>query len=238
MRQGVRVRLLYVLIAVASNLTLQAEPLRQVSTHGYVSDFANVLDPASAESLDDLCNRLEYWTGTELNAVTVQSLGGVSSQNYALGVFKTRNFPQNGKRRIIILFGAQERRLTIIAGGEVRPILSGKVPQYQREVLPYLKRHQDAAAIALMTRRIAEDIAADAQVALKEVNAQAPLGEWSPAAQPYDVLTRSLRVMIVLWFVVIAVIVLMKRLRRRRPAKQTALTFVVIGHQPAKNVTT
>lgn len=241
MLQGVRVRLLSVLIvAIASNLTLRAEPFRPFSTHGYISDFANVLDSASADSLDDLCYRLDYWTDTQLNAVTVPSIGGNSSQNFALRVFNGQNeFLVPGKRRIVILFGAQERKITIIAGAEVRPVLSGKVRQYQREVLPYLQRHQDGQAIAFLTNRIAEDIAADAQVGLKEVYSYdyKALGGWAPVAQPYDVLVRSLRVMIVLWLVVLVAIMFVKRVRRRRPAKPE-LTFLVIPNEPLKNLTT
>jgi uncharacterized membrane protein YgcG len=239
MWQGVQVRLLCVLIAaVASNVILRAEPLRQISTHGYISDFANVLDPGSAESLDELCYRLEHWTGTPLDAITVPSLGGGSSREYALRVFNEQSeFPESANRRIVILFGAKERKFTIIAAPEVQAILSGKVRQYRREVVPYLRRHQDGAALAHMTRRIAEDVALDAQVGLKEVNDDIPLGEWAPVAQPYDVFTRSLRVMIVLWSLVIVARFLVKRLRGRRPAKP-ALTFVVIENEPLKNLTT
>ena len=242
MLPDVRVRLLIVLIAaVASNVILQAEPLGPFSSRGYVGDFANVLDPASAESLDDLCWRLDYWTGTQLNAITVQSLGRDSSQTYALKVFSALNaqseVPESGKRRIVILFGAQEGKFTIIAGGEVRPILAGKVRRYQHQVLPYLRTHQYGPALALMTRRIAEDIAADSQVGLKEVKHEAPLGTWSPVAQPYDVLTESLRAMVVLWLIVIVGIVLVKKLRRRRPAKP-ALTFLKIGERTLPKLTT
>ena len=234
MPPGIRVRLVCFLIAaVASNVILQAEPLRPFSTFGYVGDFAGVLDPASVESLDELCYRLEHWTGTELDVITVQSLGD-SSQTYALRVFNEQNESAgSGKRRILILFGSQERKFTIIAGPEEQPILSGKVQQYQREAVPYLRRHQDGTAIALMTRRIAEEVAADARVGLKEVNDQAPLGEWAPVAQPYDVLTRTLRAMIVLWLVVIVVVVFMKTFRRKRPAKP-ALTLLEIGNEPCK----
>jgi uncharacterized membrane protein YgcG len=239
MLQAVRVRLLWVLVAAAAlSLNLQAEPLRQISPHGYVSDFANVLDPASMESLDELCYRLEHWTGTPLNAVTVPSLGGDSSQTFALKVFNEQSeFPGSPSRRIVILFGAKERKFTIIAAAEVRPILSGKVRQYQREVARYLRQHQDGAAIALLTRRIAEDIALEAQVGLKEVNDYVPLGDWAPVAQPDQVFKESLGAMAALWSVVIAAIFLVKRLRRGRPAKP-ALAFVVIGNEPAKNLTT
>jgi uncharacterized membrane protein YgcG len=234
MPQGVRIRLLCVAFAaLAPTLILQAEPLRQVSTHGYVSDFANVLDSASAESLDELCYRLEHWTGTPLNAITVPSLGGDSSQTYALRVFNEHSeFPESGKRRIVILFGAQERRFTIVAGAEVRPILSGKVQQYQREVIPYLRRHQDGPAIALMTRQIAEDIAADAQVGLKEVTDDRGLvGTWAPVAQPYNVLIEICRAVIALWVVATFIVIVLKTVRRRRPAGP-ALTLLQVGNGP------
>jgi uncharacterized membrane protein YgcG len=106
MLRDVRVRLLCVLIAAAaSNVILQAEPLRPFSPHGYVGDFANVLDAASAESLDELCYRLEHWTGTQLNVLTVQSLGGDSSRTYAFRVFNAQSeVPESGKRRIVISF--------------------------------------------------------------------------------------------------------------------------------------
>jgi len=238
MLPDVPIRIVCVLIAaLASNVILQAEPLRPFSPHGYVGDFAKVLDPASAESLDELCYRLEHWTGKQLNVITVQSLGGDSSRTYAFRVFNAQSeFPESGNRRIVILFGAQEGKFAVIAGGEARPMLSGKVRQYQREALPYLRRHQNGPALALMTRRIAEDIAADAQVGLKEVNDDLPLGTWSPVAQPYDVLTESLRAVLVLWLIVIVGIVLVRKLRNRGPAKP-ALTLLEIGRTLPKLTT-
>jgi hypothetical protein len=85
-----------------------------------------------------------------------------------------------------------------------------------------------------MTRRIAGDIAADAQVELKEVNDDLPLGTWKPLAQPYDELTESLRAAAVLWLIVIVGIVLVKKLRRRGSAKP-ALTLLEIGNEPCRN---
>lgn len=241
MLQAVRVRLLCVLVAaVASSLTLRAEPLRQISTHGYISDFANLLDPASAESLDEVCYRLEYWTGTPLNAITVPSLGGDLSRDYALKVFKEQSeFPESAHRRIVVLFGAKERKFTIIATPEVQAILSGRVRQYRREMVPYLRRHQDGAALAHVTRRIAGDIALDAQVGLKEVRGDdyRALDEWNPVAQPDYVFKECLGAMAVLWSVVIGAIFLVKRFRRGRP-KKPALTFLVIENEPLKNLAT
>jgi uncharacterized membrane protein YgcG len=240
MLHGVRARLLCALIVAAvSNQILHAEPLRQISARGYVSDLANLLDPASMDSIDELCYRLDYWANTQLNTITVPSLGEDLSQPYALQLFKglSSESPESGKRRIVILFASRERKFTIIAGGEVRPLLSGRVRRYQREVDPYLKGHQDGAAIALMAKRIAEDIAADAEVGLKEVNSEAPFRNWSPVAQPYDVLTKSLRAMFILWLVAVVVIILMKTLRHRRPAK-SELTLLVVGNEPRKPATT
>src|SRR5262245_23161372 len=157
------------LAALASPCLLNGEPTAQLISRGYVSDFANVLDSNSAKSIDELCYRLEHWTGAQINVVTVHSLDGAAVENYTVSLFNQWREDPYSDLGVLILFAAQEQRYSIVITPRLQPILSGKVGKYEQEAIPYLNHQQYGPAMTLITRRVAEAIAADAQVGMRAV---------------------------------------------------------------------
>jgi len=133
------------------------------SSFSYIRDSANVLDPASLESIDDLTYCLENWTGAHIDIFTVRSLPGTSSRKAALSLFgELHNYPAADNERLLIVFVLKENRFVVVSGTRLQSILSQKINIYKKEATPLLRQHHYASAIALLTQRIADAIASDA----------------------------------------------------------------------------
>lgn len=216
-------RLSVLLMTVASYGLLRAQT-QQLSPR-YVRDLANVLDPASKESIDELSYRLEHWTGAQMDIVTVRSLGPNTSRKSALNLFdESDRYPVRGNDRLVVLFVLNNDRFIIVAGPRLQSILSHRIRAYEKETHPYLEHHQYASAIALLAERIAEAIANDAHVGLRPVNDSAPLGTWAPVAQPHDVLVRCLGIMVLFWTITIPLLLIARAIRARHPRTRALLT--------------
>src|SRR5262249_43315149 len=180
---------------------------------------------------DDLSYRLEHWTGAHIDVVTVRSLQGRTGRKAALSLFdKLRSDPVPDNDRLLILFVLDENRFVVVSGTSFQSILSHKINIYKKETNPLLRQHHYASAIALLTRRIAEAIASNAQVGLKPLDYTAPLGEWSPAAQPHNVLARCLGAMALLGTILIPLILIARHIRARNPATRELVTRLGIAN--------
>ena len=70
---------------------------------GYLSDFAQIVDAASADSITSLAKELQEKTGAELAVVTLRDLGGETIDPAATALFKQwgigHAFPRLEERR-------------------------------------------------------------------------------------------------------------------------------------------
>lgn len=91
---------------------------------GHLSDFAKVVDPASADSIESLAVELEQKTGAELAVATLPDLGGEEIEPAATDLFKTwgigRAKEDDG---VLILLALQERRVRIEPGYGLEGVL-------------------------------------------------------------------------------------------------------------------
>ena len=55
---------------------------------GYVNDFAGILDNASASDLEALITSIEKNTGAEIAVVTIDTLEGITIEEYAVVLFE------------------------------------------------------------------------------------------------------------------------------------------------------
>jgi len=63
-----------ILVFCALTTSLFALDLKSLKPQGYVSDFANVLDPQSRAQLEAYCGQVEQTTGAQMAIVTLKSL--------------------------------------------------------------------------------------------------------------------------------------------------------------------
>ena len=70
---------------------------KALKPQGYVSDFADVIDPASQGQLEAYCAAVERATGAQIALVTIPSLEGEPIEDVANTIFRAWGVGQKGK---------------------------------------------------------------------------------------------------------------------------------------------
>jgi uncharacterized protein len=140
----------------------------QAKTSGYVTDLAGVLSQPTKDQLTALCTEVRQKAEAEIAVVTVKSLDGRSVDDYAVDLATRLGVgPKSSNRGLLILVSAGDHKYWTSVGYGLEPILpDGKVGGFGREAIPYFRDNNYDAAILLMTRRMADVIAADRGVTL------------------------------------------------------------------------
>jgi uncharacterized protein len=156
-----------------------AEKTDQLKPQGYVSDFAGVLSPSGKAQITALCGEVEQKTHAQIAVVTVKTLEGQPIEDFANTLFEKWGIgPKKSGSGVLILLVAEDRKNRIEVGYGLEPILpDGKVGSFLREAVPLLRDNDYDGALLLVTRRVADVIAADRGVTL---SGSAP----SPARRP------------------------------------------------------
>lgn len=145
-----------------------AEKTDQLKPQGYVNDFAGVLSPAAKVQLTALCGEVQQKTGAQIAVVTVKTLDGVPVEDYSVDLATKWGIgPKKSERGVMILFAIDDRRSRVEVGYGLEPILpDGKTGSFLREAVPQLQQGNYDGALLLVTRRVADVIAADKGVTL------------------------------------------------------------------------
>ncbi len=174
---------LFLALSVAPRAA-RAQSVDQVAAQakqGYVTDLAGVLSGPAKNQLTALCTEVQQKTQAQIAVVTIKSLNGDSIDGYAPDLFaKIGIGPKSTDRGVLILFSIDDHQYRTEVGYGLEPILpDGKVGSFGREAVPYLRQGNYDAALLLVTRRIADTIAADRGVTLatpSTVRAPPPIG--------------------------------------------------------------
>ena len=109
-------------VICSSFLLLSAQTLPRPT--GRVNDFANVIEPAIEAEIDRELDGLEQRTSSEIAVATVQSLDGMSVEEYASRLFKEWGVGQarqdNG---VLVLVAPNEREMRIEVGYGLEGVL-------------------------------------------------------------------------------------------------------------------
>lgn len=164
----------------------------QVKASGYVTDLAGVLTQPAKDQLAALCTEVDQKAQAQIAVVVIKSLNGDSIDSYAPDLFARVGIgAKSTNRGVMILLSVNDRKYRTEVGYGLEPILpDGKVGGFGREAVPYLQQGNYDAAVLLMTRRVADTIAADRGITLSTpstVQAPEPEGEGklSPAVVIY-----------------------------------------------------
>jgi uncharacterized protein len=135
---------------------------------GYVNDYARVLSPAARQQLEALCTEVNDKAKAQIFVVIVPSLGDRTVEDYSFDVAtKWGVGPKQTSSGILIFLAVNDHKYWTQVGYGLEGILpDGKVGGFGREAVPYLRQGNYDAAVALMTRRIADVIAQDRGVTL------------------------------------------------------------------------
>jgi len=140
----------------------------QLKVQGYVSDLAGALSQPARDQLTALCTEVQQKAQAQIAVVTIKSLQGRSIEDYSIDLATRLGIgPKSSNRGVLILFAVDDRQYRIEVGYGLEAILpDGKVGAIGREAVPYLRAANYDAAVFLMTRRVADVIAADRGVTL------------------------------------------------------------------------
>jgi uncharacterized protein len=149
-----------------------AQAPEQIKAKNYVSDFANVLSPGGVAQIVALCAEVDQKTKAQIAVVTVKSLDGRSIEDYSIDLATQLGVgPKATNRGVLILVAVDDHRDRIEVGYGLEPILpDGKTGSITREAAPVLRTQNYDAALMLMTRRVADVIAADSGVTLSSAS--------------------------------------------------------------------
>jgi len=189
-------RLLYLLVILsvfaAMALSTRGESADQVAAQakatGYVTDLAGVLSQAGKDQISGLCTEVAQKTQAEIAVIAIKSLDERPIEEYARELYERLGLgPKGLGRGVLILFAINDHRDRIEVGYGLEAILpDGKNGSFLREIAPDLRAANYDAALLLVTRRVADVIAADKGVTLSGAPVTAPSapgsGEGLPSA--------------------------------------------------------
>lgn len=168
---------LILLVILAGPLSARAaQASDQLKIKNYVSDFANVLSPATRDQLNALCAELDRKADAQIAVVTVKTLDGRPIEEYSIDLATRLGVgSKQSNRGVLILVAVSDHQYRTEVGYGLEGILpDGKAGGFGREALPSFRQNNYDAALLLMTRRVADVIAADRGVMLTGTPPPAP----------------------------------------------------------------
>jgi uncharacterized protein len=181
-----------------------AQAPEQLKAKGYVSDFAGVLSVPARDQLTALCTEVDQKTQAQIAVVTLKSLGGRTVEDYSIDLATRLGVgPKATNRGVLILLAVDDHIARIEVGYGLEPILpDGKVGGFGREAVPYLREKNYDAALLLMTRRVADVIAADRGITLTGSSPGAPEAEDTTShLAPVQIFVLVLLALFVSWLI-------------------------------------
>jgi uncharacterized protein len=177
---------------------------------GYVSDFAGVVDPASADSITALATELREKAGSELAVVTLSDLGGETIDPVATALFAQWGIGRKGQDDgVLVLLALAERKVKIETGyGVEGPLPDGRCGAIIRQVMgPDLSAGRYGPGLLAGARAVAGAIAADRGVTVTG-STMTPAGGGSGKEAPAWVL-------LLIFFVILSVFMRIARAASR-----------------------
>ncbi len=150
----------------------------QLKPQGYVNDFAGVLSQSARDQLTALCTEVDQKAQAQIAIVTIKSLGGQPIEDYSIDLATRWGIgPKQKDRGVLILLAVDDHQYRFEVGYGLEGILpDGEVGGFGREAVPYLRDNNYDATLLLMTRRVADVIAADRGVTLSGSSPPPPQG--------------------------------------------------------------
>lgn len=154
--------------AILPGLARAESPTSLPKPTSYVSDFANVIDPASKENIEDLAWQVYSGAHATIEVVTIKSLDGQDIDSFTTALEDNWKVgPKSSDKGILMVFAIQDRKDRIEVGYGLEGILNdAKVGDIRRSMNPLLQQGQYGPAIQSGVQQIANVIAADAGITL------------------------------------------------------------------------
>jgi uncharacterized protein len=133
----------------------------KLKPRGYVSDFAHVIDTASAESLEEYIGNLERATGAQMAIVTVDSLEDEPIEDVANRLFRQWGIGKKGKDEgILLLLAIRNRQQRAEIGYGLEPVITdGYAGGVLRGIRPILRQGNYGGALMAAAEEFGSRIA-------------------------------------------------------------------------------
>jgi len=150
---------------------LHAEKIPDIRPQGYVTDLAQVIDPATKGKIEALCTEVQQKTGAQIAVVTVRSFDGRSREDYAADLYKHLGVgSKKDSTGVLLLLAPEERQYKIEVGYGLEPVINdARAGDVGRAMLPSLKSGNYSGAAMSGVTLLAQLIAADKGVQLTGV---------------------------------------------------------------------
>jgi uncharacterized protein len=156
---------------LASLLTSAALALdtSKLQPHGYVNDFAGVLDPRSAQALEAYCANVERATGAQFAIVTVKSLEDEPIEDVTNRLFRQWGVGKKGTDEgLMLLLAIQDHKQRAEVGFGLEPIITdGYAGDVLRGIRPILRQGNYGGALLAAAQQFGGRIAQSKGVALE-----------------------------------------------------------------------
>ena len=150
----VRAGLLCILLAASLTTAFAQFP----KPSGYVNDFAGVMSAPTRDELEALLRDLEQQTTAEIAVVTVNTLAGMSIEDYATGLFNTWGIGQEKVNNgVLVLVAPRDRAMRIEVGYGLETIIPDALAAriISENMAPYFSQNKYDLGIQLGVRRVA-----------------------------------------------------------------------------------
>ena len=150
---------------------LPAEKIPDIRPQGYVTDLAQVVEPATKAKIEALCTEVQQKTGAQIAVVTVRSLDGQSLEDYAADLYQ--HLGVGAKKQndgVLLLLVPPERQYRVEVGYGLEPVINdARAGDVGRAMVPSLKSGDYSGAVLRGATMLAQYIAADKGVQLTGV---------------------------------------------------------------------
>lgn len=139
---------------------IKPNPVDQYKSHGYVNDFAGMIDPRVQSQLDLICKDLDQKRRTQMAIVTVVSLEGLSIREFATQLANRWGIGyKDNNRGVLILLSRDDRQYRVAVGFGLESVLNDvEADRLGREMVPMLKKEDYGNALLHLANRIHDEI--------------------------------------------------------------------------------
>lgn len=149
---------------------------RTLKPQGYVSDFAQAIDPDSKNKLEAYSAALEKSTGVQVAFVTIASLEGEPIEDFANGLYRHWGIGQKGRDEgLLLLLAIKDRQHRLEVGRGLEPIVTdGYSGSVLRAMRPALRESRYGDAIIEAAHALGQHIAQAKGVTIQPIERRSP----------------------------------------------------------------
>jgi len=149
-------------------LSLSAADFTSLLPQGYLSDFAQVVNPAHRAEIERYCARVQQLTSAEIAIVTIPSLEDEPIEDVANSLYRKWGVGKKGKNEgVLLLLAVRDRRMRLEVGYGLEPILpDGLAGELLDDMRPLLRQGEYGPALLEATHRLGSIIAKSKNVSI------------------------------------------------------------------------